>query len=156
MQLRLGHTRPVAGVIGGRARPRAGLRPVRPAAMLALVMTAAGAVACHRDGPAPPDVVIEVSLAPEPPGVGPAQLDIRLRTRDGTPVDAARVRMEGHMAHPGMAPVIGDAARQAPGTYVASFDFTMRGDWIVLVTADLPDGRHVEQRIDLRVTGPGA
>ncbi len=121
--------------------------------MLALAVLV-GAVACDRPGAAP-DVVVRWALTPEPPGVGPARLDVVLRTGEEAPVEATRVAIEGHMTHPGMAPVLADAERQAPGEYAARFAFTMPGDWVVLVRADLPDGRRVEHRIDVRVTGPG-
>src|SRR5690606_29987146 len=103
-----------------------------------------------------PDVRVQWALTPEPAVVGPVHLEIRLVDSDGAPVDAAHVRLEAHMAHPGMAPVLGEAERQAPGVYVVPFAFTMRGDWSLLVTADLRDGRQVAHRIDVRVSGPGA
>ena len=45
--------------------------------------------------------------------VGPATLTITLRGPAGSAVRAATVRLEGHMSHPGMAPVLADARPSA-------------------------------------------
>ena len=64
------------------------------------------------------------------------------------------------MNHAGMVPVFADARETAPGRYEATLNFTMAGDWFILVQARLPDGRTVEQAIDVpgvqgRWTCPG-
>lgn len=89
------------------------------------------------------------TLAPQTPGVGPATLTVTLRDPAGLAVTGARVRLEGHMQHPGMTPVAADAAERSPGVYVAPFTFTMPGDWVLLVSAALPGGGRVEERIDV-------
>ena len=66
----------------------------------------------------------------------------------------AGCRVEGHMAHPGMAPVIATAAERDAGVYQIRLQFTMRGSWILLVTGELPDGRRINHRIDVNATGP--
>ena len=48
-----------------------------------------------------------------------------------------------------MVPVFADVWETAPGRYAATLNFTMAGDWFVLVHARVPDGRAVEQTIDL-------
>jgi hypothetical protein len=152
--VRVGSARALAGVTARRA---AGIARGLAASLVTALLGLAGlpaAAGCGRSGDAP-DVVVEWALTPEAPGVGPAQLDLVLRTADRQPVEATRVAVEGHMNHPGMAPVLADAERQAPGEYAARFSLTMRGDWILLVRADLPGGRRVEHRIDVRVVGPG-
>ncbi len=89
------------------------------------------------------------TLAPTSPAVGPATLTVTLRDPAGTAVTGARVRLEGHMSHPGMTPVITDATERTSGVYIALFTFTMPGDWVLLVSAVLPNGGRVEQRIDV-------
>ncbi|HUR35433.1 MAG TPA: FixH family protein [Vicinamibacterales bacterium] len=88
--------------------------------------------------------------------VGPAALTVTLRHPSRDPVRGATVRLEGHMSHAGMAPVLADATESAPGVYDLRFAFTMQGDWVLLVSAALPDGARVERRIDVaRVRPPG-
>jgi len=58
------------------------------------------------------------------------------------------------MTHAGMAPVMAAAVERAPGIYEAEFAFTMRGDWVLLVSVTLPDGARVERRIDVANVRP--
>jgi len=49
-----------------------------------------------------------------------------------------------------MAPIFATAGEQAqPGRYQASLTFTMAGDWFLLVTGELADGRHLARRVDV-------
>ena len=94
------------------------------------------------------------TLNPQSAAVGPATLTVTLRDRAGRAVTGARLRLEGHMSHPGMTPVIADAVERTPGVYVASFTFTMPGDWVLAVSATLADGGRVEQRIEVANVRP--
>ena len=88
--------------------------------------------------------------------VGPATLTVVLGHGDDDPATGATVRLEGHMTHAGMAPVLAAAVERFPGVYEMSFAFSMRGDWVLLVSAVLPDGRSIEQHIDVaNVQPPG-
>jgi hypothetical protein len=53
------------------------------------------------------------------------------------------------MNHAGMEPVFVDAKETEPGKYRADLKFTMGGDWFVLVSAALADGRKVNRKIDV-------
>lgn len=88
--------------------------------------------------------------------VGRATLTVTLRDASGTPVSGATVRVEGHMTHPGMTPIQATAAAsdREPGAYHADIAFTMAGDWALLITATLPDGRRVDRRIDVAHVQP--
>jgi hypothetical protein len=111
---------------------------------------------CGRRHPPGPTLDLTWSLRPQPPIVGPASLTVTLRDPHGVPLHGARVRLEGHMSHVGMAPVFADALERAPGVYELSFALTMRGDWVLLVSATLADGARVEKRIDVaNVRPPG-
>ena len=94
------------------------------------------------------------TLSPGSPAVGPATLTVTLRDTAGSAVTGAKVRLESHMSHPGMTPVLAAAAEREPGVYVAPFNFTMPGDWVLVVSAALPDGGRVEQRIDVAGVRP--
>jgi hypothetical protein len=74
--------------------------------------------------------------------VGPARLIVSLADSLGNPVDGAEVRVEGNMSHAGMVPVMDTAMARGEGLYVVpDFRFTMGGDWVLTITATLPDGR---------------
>ena len=94
-------------------------------------------------------ITLSWTLTPTTPGVGPATLTVTLRDPAGSAVTGARVRLEGHMSHPGMTPVTADAPERTAGIYVAPFNFSMPGDWVLLVSAALPNGESVEERIDV-------
>jgi hypothetical protein len=48
-----------------------------------------------------------------------------------------------------MVPVVAQAREVSPGHYEADLEFTMGGDWFILVRADLPDGRSLERSVDV-------
>jgi len=98
--------------------------------------------------PGDPGLLLEVGISPTPPGVGPARLIITLRDTVGAPLEGAEIRVEGNMSHAGMTPVMSTAVAQGEGLYsVPDFTFTMAGDWILTVTAILPDGRWTRLRV---------
>lgn len=104
---------------------------------------------CGRGSPDLNDVAIELDMEPDPPRLGQATVTIALRDTDGQPISGASVEIEGNMSHAGMVPVLVTASEVNPGFYKAQLDFTMGGDWFLLVRADLPDGRSLERKIDV-------
>ena len=96
-----------------------------------------------------PEIGIDLTVNPNPPGVGAATLSLVLSDAQGHPIDGAIIEVEGNMSHAGMAPVFTQAVETEPGHYEAPIEFTMGGDWFVLVKATLPDGRQLERQIDL-------
>lgn len=122
-------------------------RPL-PALAGLLVLVASG---CPGSGPgdAAGDVKVELAFAPHPPKVGPAEAAVTLADPGGQPVRGAAVKLEGNMNHAGMEPVFADAKEGEPGRYKADLVFTMGGDWFVLVTATLPDGRKLNRKVDV-------
>jgi hypothetical protein len=72
-----------------------------------------------------------------------------LHDANGLPISGAQVELEGNMNHAGMVPVFAEASEVAPGRYRAGMEFTMGGDWFILVRADLPDGRSMERKVDV-------
>lgn len=131
-----------------RARGGAAARCRR---LLAAAACVAALLAAGCGGPAETasSVRVEHEISPHPPRVGHATIDLRLS--DGAaPVTGARVTLEGNMNHAGMAPVFAGAHEVEPGRYRASLEFTMGGDWVVLVRAALGDGRRLERPLDVR------
>lgn len=97
-----------------------------------------------------PDVQIDLTLSPSPPTVGPAQLTIVVASSTRGPIEGAKVDIEGTMAHAGMKPAFFKATGVGNGRYVVrDFAFSMAGDWIVNVVAELPDGGLAERSFKL-------
>lgn len=123
--------------------------------VLLTVCLALLAAACRQSDPPQVTTGVIISLADSQNGrhvMGPEALTIRLTSADGTPITDATVELRGDMAHAGMVPSIGTATAAAtPGDYDATLEWTMAGDWIVTVTATLPDGRMATEEFDVRV-----
>lgn len=54
------------------------------------------------------------------------------------------------MSHAGMVPVFAEAKEIAPGRYQSIMRLSMAGDWYVLVHVTLPDGRELDQQVDIK------
>jgi hypothetical protein len=135
-------------VTPARGRSRAGWRAF--ALICGLFNTA-----CDRRAALAEDVSVEWRMTPTPPIVGaPALGELTLRDRARRPVRGAILQVVGHMSHPGMAPVVAAVAERGDGVYQVQLRFTMSGDWILLVTGSLPDGRRLNHRIDVANARP--
>jgi hypothetical protein len=95
-----------------------------------------------------PGVTLALTVDPDPPVVGPAMVTVTL-SDGGQPITGADVELEGNMSHAGMVPVLATAREVAPGRYEAALDFTMAGDWFILVDVVLADGRSLERMVDV-------
>jgi hypothetical protein len=119
--------------------------------VIALACAALVVVAgCHRQE-ASSRINIEAHFDPDPPRLGRENVTLLLNDRSGHPLRGASVRVEGNMAHPGMAPVFGDAKEIEPGRYEASLDLGMMGTWAVLLHVRLADGEKIERQMDIEV-----
>jgi hypothetical protein len=96
------------------------------------------------------DIKVELAIEPDPPKVGPATVTVKLRGADAQPVRATTLKLEGNMSHAGMEPVFADAKEEAPGVYRARMEFTMGGDWFILLDGKLADGRPLKKKIDVK------
>ena len=93
------------------------------------------------------DFTVDLAGTPQEPLVGlEATTMVRLTDRTGDPIRGARLQVEAHMNHPGMAPVIAPAAEREDGWYIARPSFTMAGEWALFVSGDLSDGTRVRAR----------
>lgn len=104
---------------------------------------------CGRGSKDLPDVNVTLEIEPSPPQLGLASITVALHDASGLPISGAQVELEGNMNHAGMVPVFAEASEVAPGRYRAGMEFTMGGDWFILVRADLPDGRSMERKVDV-------
>ena len=94
-----------------------------------------------------PDARVELRVEPQPARQGPSTVTVGLTGTDGRPLTGASVRLEGNMSHAGMVPVFAEAKETEPGRYRAPLEFTMGGDWFIIVTATWPDGRKLERQV---------
>lgn len=118
--------------------------------LLVLAVGATVPAGCARGGEGSTGgYVVDVAISPQPPRVGPATVTVTLAGPAGEAVSGARVELEGNMSHAGMVPVIAQAVESAAGQYESTLEFTMAGDWIMIVRASLANGQLVEHRVDV-------
>lgn len=112
----------------------------------ALLVTAAG---CRPQGADTSGIEMALTLEPSPPVVGDANVALNVTDAKGEPVQGAEVKIEGNMNHAGMKPSFADLNETEPGNYAGTLEFTMGGDWFILVTATTAEGERVERKIDV-------
>ena len=129
----------------------------RRSLLLFVLLLGAGFVlsGCQEQAPTQPELSLEHEIAPRPPKVGPAALTLRLTDAAGKPISGARLDVEANMSHAGMSPVFGTARETEPGRYESALEFTMAGDWIILVHITLPGGGKLEKQFDVKGVQPG-
>jgi hypothetical protein len=110
---------------------------------------------CQKPGATSPAVVIEHEITPQPPKVGVSTIALKVTDASGNPVTGVRINLEGTMTHPGMRPVFSEARETGSGRYQSSLEFTMAGDWIVLLHITLPNGQKLERQIEVKGVQPG-
>jgi hypothetical protein len=95
------------------------------------------------------DAKVAVQFSPNPPVVGENEIEIALTDTAGKPLQFGMVKVEGNMNHAGMKPVFAELIENDPGKYAGTIEFTMGGDWFLLVTSeDSPQGRF-SKKIDV-------
>ncbi|MGE0129186.1 MAG: FixH family protein [Blastocatellales bacterium] len=104
---------------------------------------------CQKPDEASPAALIEHEVSPQPPKVGVSTITIKLTDASGNPLTRARINLEGTMTHPGMRPVFSEAREEGSGRYQSSLEFTMAGDWIILLHIILPNGQKLERRFEV-------
>lgn len=104
------------------------------------------------------DVSVTWTIEPSP-AVTESETLIRfaLDHADGRPAAGARLRVEAHMSHPGMAPATADVVERANGFYETRLHLSMAGDWVVVISGQLASGRRVTTSTHVTaVKGPGS
>jgi hypothetical protein len=121
------------------------------AALLSLAFIGCQRISQQPDSAA--DVNVALSVQPDPPGVGSSRLTITLTDAQGAPIEGARLQIKGDMTHAGMQPVLAEVEEGTGGRYEVPFEWTMGGDWILTVSAALPDGRSTTREFNLTING---
>jgi hypothetical protein len=109
---------------------------------------AAWVAGCRSD---PSDqITAEWTLDPSPPVAGGEVVArVELRDQGQKPVLGAKLHLEGQMSHPGMAPVGSDLVERGNGSYEARLKLTMAGDWVLVLTGEIPGGSRITKQLDL-------
>jgi hypothetical protein len=98
------------------------------------------------------DVRVTWTIEPNPPVTKTAtSVRMTLLDRSGKPASGAKLRVEAHMTHPGMAPVMVDAVERRNGSYEAHLLLSMAGDWVFVVTGVLADGSRISRETKVEV-----
>jgi hypothetical protein len=102
------------------------------------------------------DVQLVVNLDPDPPLFGrPCRVVVTVLAADGKPINDARLEIRGDMTHAGMVPVVVKVTEGVEGAYSTAFEWTMAGDWVLTVRAELHDGRVARRQFEIAVGVPG-
>ncbi|NWF69716.1 MAG: FixH family protein [Chloroflexi bacterium] len=96
-------------------------------------------------------VTISLRFEPDPPTVGEGLVVIGLQTAAGAAIDNARLTVEGNMAHAGMMPVSREITTGENGEYRTTFDWSMGGEWVLTVRAELSSGETVSEDFNVSV-----
>lgn len=127
----------------------------RTRAFAALTLLVVGVVVGCRPTSSTSDagVRVEVAFAHPPPVVGPNVFSLALDDADGHPLSAAKLEVEGDMNHAGMTPSFARVNETAPGRYTGTIEFTMGGDWFLLVSGERADHRRFRQKVNVPGVG---
>jgi hypothetical protein len=125
---------------------RVGSKGVTRRGLIALLLC--GAAACGGRHAAD-DVRVALSVDPASPAAG-ADSAVRLTVRDrqSRPVQGARLSIEAHMSHPGMAPIVAVARETGEGIYIARIPFSMAGEWTLVASGVLADGSRLADHVE--------
>lgn len=123
---------------------------------MVMAFAAFALVACRQEAPADTAALhIELDTSASSMAVGETTLFIIVKDANDAPVNNARIAVRGDMNHAGMIPVLRDVEGGQDGHYEVPFEWTMGGDWIVEITATLPNGEASTAGFDLSVTSDG-
>lgn len=88
------------------------------------------------------DVTVTWTIDPPRPSAGvEIVVQLSVRNSDGTPATVVKMECAAQMSHPGMVPIISPAVELGPGIYETRFQLSMPGDWVLVASGELPDGR---------------
>lgn len=130
-------------------RPAFSSRSFRNLAYFSAVWLCALCTGCRARQSAPSP--IECRISPQLPHVGPATIQIGLHEKGEEKISGAKVTVEATMAHPGMQPIFVEATPAFYGGYEARLNFSMPGDWTVVVNADFANRTHAEKQLTVTV-----
>lgn len=102
-------------------------------------------------------VTVDWKIDPTPPvAQAPTIVSFIVKRRDGSGLGGAKLRIDAHMSHPGMAPVTAEMVERVAGTYEARLHLSMAGDWVFVVTGALADGGRITSEIKVPSVRPAS
>jgi hypothetical protein len=121
---------------------------------LVCCLTLAAAAASCREAPR---VTATWRVEPTPPVVGTlTTVRLTLVDHNRQPLAGAKLRLEAHMAHPGMAPLTADVTEAAAGTYEARIALTMAGDWTFVMAGSRAGGDRIAETLAVPSVKPSS
>ena len=103
----------------------------------------------------PADVSVKWAIEPTPVSTRAVTLvRVELKQKDGTPIVGADLRVEAHMSHPGMDPVVADAIERGSGIYETRLSLSMPGQWVLVIAGTLADGRRIVEQTEVTAVQP--
>jgi hypothetical protein len=101
------------------------------------------------------DVGITWTIEPARPAVqSVATVRFTLQNHRGEAIRGARLRLAAHMSHPGMTPLAAGVIDRGNGTYESRVELSMAGDWTLVVSGELADGRRITRQTEVAVVPP--
>ena len=117
--------------------------------LIVALLACAVAAACGRPD-AGADVSVAWTIEPAPPSTGAATVaELTLKDERQQPIRGARLQLEAHMSHPGMSPVTTALAETGSGVYAGRLQFSMAGDWLLVVSGQLADGTRFTRQLEV-------
>ncbi|MEX2122944.1 MAG: efflux RND transporter periplasmic adaptor subunit [Woeseia sp.] len=98
------------------------------------------------------ELEVGVTTDPATPRVGDNRLIVEIRKANGEPVTGVSIDAYAEMSAMGAMPAMRVPAEMdeaAPGRYVGSMNFPMRGEWPLTLSFQSPEGRPVRMQFDL-------
>ena len=131
------------------------MAPARAGRVGVALIAASLLSACWRPASTTNEISLGWTIEPSTPSASTNTLArITLNDREQQPVNGARLQLEAHMTHPGMAPVVRPLTARGGGVYEAHVQFSMAGDWVLVVTGELADGRRITRSLPIAGVRP--
>lgn len=108
-------------------------------------------VSCARNSQQADDSGVQMAVTVAETAVSPTTLTVTIHDAAGKPIDNAYLTIKGDMTHAGMMPVIATADGGTDGLYTVPFEWTMGGDWIITIVADLGGGTTISREFPFTI-----
>lgn len=125
----------------------------RKLALLASLTLLLFVITACREEQAPPasEANAQISFAIESSTIGETTLMIAITDSSLNSLSVNSLTVRGDMNHAGMVPVIAESGQAVDGQFEIPFEWTMGGDWIVEVTAELADGQTISDTFNVTI-----